>query len=88
MRNDTALILDEIGEAPARDIGGLIYQLGNGTGRQRGKVSGMARPVNTWRTMIISTGEMTVGKHMESGGQRIKAGQEMRLLDIPAQRLY
>ncbi|EDT3127267.1 DUF927 domain-containing protein [Salmonella enterica subsp. enterica] len=88
MRNDTALILDEIGEAPARDIGGLIYQLGNGTGRQRGKVSGMARPVNTWRTMIISTGEMTVGKHMESGGQHIKAGQEMRLLDIPAQRLY
>lgn len=88
MRNDTALILDEIGEAPARDIGGLIYQLGNGTGRQRGKVSGMARPVNVWRTMLISTGEMTVGKHMESGGQRIKAGQEMRLLDIPVQRLY
>ncbi len=88
MRNDTALILDEIGEAPARDIGGLIYQLGNGTGRQRGKVSGMARPVNIWRTMLISTGEMTVGKHMESGGQRIKAGQEMRLLDIPVQRLY
>lgn len=88
MRNDTALILDEIGEAPARDIGGLIYQLGNGTGRQRGKVSGMARPVNVWRTILISTGEMTVGKHMESGGQRIKAGQEMRLLDIPVQRLY
>ncbi|WP_080190484.1 DUF927 domain-containing protein [Salmonella enterica] len=88
MRNDTALILDEIGEAPARDIGGLIYQLGNGTGRQRGKVSGMARPVNVWRTMLLSTGEMTVGKHMENGGQRIKAGQEMRLLDIPAQRRY
>lgn len=88
MRNDTALILDEIGEAPAKDIGGLIYQLGNGTGRQRGKVSGMARPVNVWRTMLISTGEHTVGKHMESGGQRIKAGQEMRLLDIPAQRIY
>lgn len=88
MRNDTALILDEIGEAPARDIGGLIYQLGNGTGRQRGKVSGMARPVNVWRTILISTGEMTVGKHMESGGQHIKAGQEMRLLDIPVQRLY
>lgn len=88
MRNDTALILDEIGEAPAKDIGGLIYQLGNGTGRQRGKVSGMARPVNVWRTMLVSTGEMTVGKHMESSGQRIKAGQEMRLLDIPAQRRY
>ncbi|MBZ7205130.1 DUF927 domain-containing protein [Klebsiella variicola] len=88
MRNDTALILDEIGEASAKDIGGMIYQLGNGTGRQRGKVSGMARPVNVWRTMLISTGEMTVGKHMESGGQRIKAGQEMRLLDIPALRHY
>ncbi|MDX5627314.1 MULTISPECIES: DUF927 domain-containing protein [unclassified Brenneria] len=88
MRNDTVLILDEIGEAPAREIGGLIYQLGNGTGRQRGKVNGMARPVNTWRTMLISTGELTVGKYMESGGQPAKAGQEMRLSDVPAQRRY
>ncbi|MEQ4693483.1 DUF927 domain-containing protein [Providencia manganoxydans] len=88
MRNDTVLILDEIGEASPKDIGGIIYQLGNGTGRQRGTVSGMARSVNQWRMMVLSNGELTAGKYMELGGQRIKAGQELRLLDIPVQRRY
>ncbi|AVE42281.1 DUF927 domain-containing protein [Providencia stuartii] len=88
MRNDTALILDEIGEASPKDIGGIIYQLGNGVGRQRGTVSGMARPVNQWRMMVLSNGELTAGKYMEMSGQRIKAGQELRLLDIPVQRRY
>lgn len=41
LRNDTLLALDEIGEAKAQDVGGIIYALGNGTGRQRGKVSGL-----------------------------------------------
>lgn len=45
LRNDTLLVLDEIGEAKAQDVCGIIYALGNGTGRQRGKVSGLPRQV-------------------------------------------
>ena len=88
LRNDTLLALDEIGEAKAQDVGGIIYALGNGTGRQRGKVSGLPRPVQQWRVMVLSSGELTMGKHMESAGVRSKAGQELRLLDVPAYRRY
>jgi putative DNA primase/helicase len=88
VRNDTLLVLDEIGEAKPQDIGGIIYALGNGTGRQRGKVSGLPRQVQQFRVMVLSSGELTMGKHMESAGIRSKAGQELRLLDIPAYRLY
>lgn len=88
LRNDTLLVLDEIGEAKAQDVGGIIYALGNGTGRQRGKVSGLPRPVQKWRVMVLSSGELTLSKHMESAGMRSKAGQELRLLDVPAYRRY
>jgi len=88
LRNDTLLVLDEIGEAKPQDVGSIIYALGNGTGRQRGKVTGLPRQVQKWRVIVLSSGELTMGKHMESAGIRSKAGQEMRLLDIPAYRQY
>lgn len=88
LRNDTLLVLDEIGEAKPQDVGGIIYALGNGTGRQRGKVSGLPRQVQKWRVMVLSSGELTMGKHMESAGMRSKAGQELRLLDVPTYRRY
>jgi putative DNA primase/helicase len=88
LRNDTLLVLDEIGEAKPQDVGGIIYALGNGTGRQRGKVSGLPRQVQKWRVMVLSSGELTMSKHMESAGMRSKAGQELRLLDVPTYRRY
>lgn len=88
LRNDTLLALDEIGEAKPQDVGGIIYALGNGTGRQRGKVSGLPQRVQRWRVVVLSSGEMTMGKHMESAGMRSKAGQELRLLDVPAYRRH
>ncbi|WP_080758134.1 DUF927 domain-containing protein [Pseudomonas fluorescens] len=88
LRNDTLLVLDEIGEAKPQDLGGIIYALGNGTGRQRGKVSGLPRPTQKWRVIVFSSGEYTIGKHMATAGAHIKAGQELRLLDVPVNRHY
>jgi putative DNA primase/helicase len=88
LRNDTLLALDEIGEAKPQDVGNIIYALANGTGKQRGKVNGLPRPVQKWRVMVLSTGEMTMSKHMESGGIHSKAGHELRLLDVPTYRSY
>jgi putative DNA primase/helicase len=88
VRNDTFLPLDEIGEARPQDVGNIIYALANGTGKQRGGVTGLPRAVRRWRVMVLSSGEMTMGKHMESAGMQSKAGQELRLLDIPTYRRY
>jgi putative DNA primase/helicase len=88
MRNDTLLAMDEIGEARAQDVGNIIYALANGTGRQRGQVTGLPRAVHRWRLMVLSTGEMTIGKHMASGGVHSKAGQELRMLDVPVYRRF
>ncbi len=87
--NDTALILDEIGQADPRDIGTIVYAIGNGTGKARANRSGLARRVTRWRVMLLSSGERTLGAHMaEDRGRTPKAGQLVRLLDIPVKRLH
>lgn len=86
--NDCLLALDEISECDPREVGAIVYSLGNGRGKQRASRTGAARSVTRWQAFIISTGERTIGTTMMEGGQRTKAGQAVRLLDIPAARRF
>lgn len=86
--NDCLLALDEISECDPREVGAIVYSLGNGRGKQRASRTGAARSVTRWQAFIVSTGERTIGTTMMEGGQRTKAGQAVRLLDIPAARQF
>jgi len=84
---DTVLILDELGVVEARDAASAIYGLANGIGKTRAARDGSLRDPKTWRTLILSTGELPIeGKLGEDKGRRAKAGQLVRMLDIPADR--
>lgn len=82
--NDTCLILDEISQSNPQEIGSIVYLLGNGHGKQRAARTGGIRHAQKWRLMALSSGERTLAAHMNEGGKQVKAGQEARLLDIPA----
>lgn len=84
--SDMLLCLDELSQAVGRTLGETMYMLGNGMGKVRADQSGSARPTKTWRLIFLSTGEESFEDKMrEAGpGQRIKAGQEVRVIDIPA----
>lgn len=86
--NDSLLALDEISECDPRQVGEVVYMLGNGRGKQRAGRTGAARPVMRWRSSVLSTGERSIATTMTEGGHRVKAGQSVRLLDVPAQRTY
>lgn len=86
--NDTCLCLDEISEADPKEVGATVYALGNGVGKQRASRTGMARAVKRWRTTVLSSGERSLATTMREGGQRAKAGQLVRLLDVPARRAF
>lgn len=86
--NDCLLALDEISECDPKEVGAIVYALGNGRGKQRASRTGSARGVVRWRCFVLSSGERTIGTTMAEGGQRAKAGQTVRLLDIPAARKY
>ena len=86
--NDSLLALDEISECDPRAVGEVVYMLGNGRGKQRAGRTGGARSVSRWRSSVLSTGERSIATTMMEGGHRVKAGQAVRVLDIPAQRTH
>lgn len=88
MFNDTLLALDEISECAPQEVGNIIYALGNGVGKQRASRTGSARPITRWCCSVISSGELTTVATIEQSNTRVKAGQTVRLIDIPAQRSY
>jgi putative DNA primase/helicase len=88
MFNDCLLALDEISECDPKEVGSIVYALGNGRGKQRASRSGNARGVTRWCCFVISSGERSIATTMQEGGHRAKAGQSMRLLDIPAAQAY
>ncbi len=84
LHNDAALILDEMAEVEPKEVGSIVYMIGNGVGKGRASRTGDARQRKTWRLMIISSGEIGLAQHMRDGGKVAKAGQEVRMIDIAA----
>lgn len=81
---DALLPLDEIGMAPAHEVGEIVYSLANETGKARAARDGSARARRTWRVMFLSTGEVPLAVKMGERGGSPMAGQEVRLANIPA----
>jgi putative DNA primase/helicase len=82
--SDTLLPLDELGVASPQEVGNIVYSLASGIGKQRSQRDGSARPLNTWRVMVLSTGELGIPDKIREAGGRARAGQEVRILDIDA----
>jgi uncharacterized protein (DUF927 family) len=82
--NHVLLPMDEMGQADPREVGETLYMLANGAGKDRAKAGGGNRRTTTWLTLVLSSSEESPARMAEAAGRRIKAGQEVRLLDIPA----
>jgi putative DNA primase/helicase len=81
---DMLLCLDEMGQVEAREAGEIAYMLANGSGKGRARRDGSARRAAQWRLLFLSSGEVSLADKMTEIGRRPKAGQEVRLVDIPA----
>lgn len=81
---DRTLILDEIAQIDAREVGECSYMLSNGMGKARASRTGQPRPRLQWLLMLLSAGEVGIAQHMASVGKTARAGQELRLVDMPA----
>ena len=80
-------MLDELGQVEARDAAAGLYSLSNGTGKARAARDGSLREPKSWRALILSSGEIpTETKLGEDRGRKARAGQLVRMLDVPADR--
>ena len=82
--NDSLLCLDELAQVDPKEAGEISYMLGNGTGKARMNRDVTMRAKTSWRLLFLSAGEIGLAGHMLTAGKRAKAGQEVRLADIPA----
>jgi len=82
--NDLLMAVDEIGQSVAAHIGEMVYMLGNGMGRGRGNVYAEAKKRAQFRLIFLSNGERTLENHMNESGRKAMAGQEVRMVNIPA----
>ncbi|AVZ86387.1 DUF927 domain-containing protein [Acinetobacter sp. WCHA45] len=82
MHNDGFLVLDEIGEASAKDIGQTVYMLANGQGKARMGRTAITKAPQQWRVLFLSSGEKTFKEILNEIGQTAKLGQEIRLPEI------
>lgn len=82
--NDCLLCLDEMSLVDSREAGEVADMLSNGTGKTRARQDGSGSPALQWRVLFLSTGEVSLADKMAEAGRRVRAGQEVRLADIPA----
>ena len=82
--NDGLMPLDEVGQgADPISVSQSAYALFNGVGKLQGAKEGGNRDLKRWRTVAISTGEMDLETFIATAGRKTKAGQLVRLLNIP-----
>lgn len=81
---DSPLLLDELAQLDPRAAGEVAYMLANGSGKSRAARTGALRERASWRVLFQSAGEIGLAEHMAEAGKRTRAGQEIRLCEIPS----
>ncbi|WP_027526110.1 DUF927 domain-containing protein [Bradyrhizobium sp. Ec3.3] len=79
-----ALTLDEISQANAREMDQVVYMLANNAGKARANREGGSRRQRNWRTLFLSTGEISLEAKLLEAGQRVRAGQDVRMIGLAA----
>ncbi|MBP0446708.1 DUF927 domain-containing protein [Roseomonas sp. SSH11] len=79
---DGVLGLDELHQADPRDVAGAVYMIANESGKGRMRRDTTAQRRRTWRTFILSTGELDIASVVAKAGQTLPAGAEVRLPSI------
>lgn len=81
---DAPLLLDELAQMDPREAGETCYMLANGGGKSRAGRTGGARDRASWRLLFLSCGEIGLAEHLGEINRTPRAGQELRLAEIPA----
>ena len=89
LANDGLLVLDEIGElSDPKELGNIIYFLGNGSGKSRAAKSGTLREPATFRLLFLSNGELDKRAVFDAAKTRAQAGMDVRMVEMTAARRY
>ena len=83
IRSSTSLALDESHMVDPKVLNDAIYLLANGVAKARMTKEMAPRDVARWRLSVLSSGERSIESHLGAARIDHKAGQGIRLADIP-----
>jgi hypothetical protein len=72
---DLPLAIDEAGVVEAKDRERAVYMIMNGVGRTRGAKDGGLRETQSWRTVMLSTGERKLTEEESPTGAQVRVLQ-------------
>jgi len=81
--NDGFLAIDELGQVDGKAADQMAYMLGNGQTKGRSNKDGIARDTTEFRLVFLSTGEIGLADKIGERKIKAKAGQAVRMLEIP-----
>lgn len=84
IHSDLLLVLDELGQLEPKHAGQVAYMLANGQGKARSHRDGSPRATVQWRVLFLSAGEIGLADLVTQSGGKVRAGQEVRVIDLPA----
>jgi uncharacterized protein (DUF927 family) len=84
LHNHSLLCLDELKELDPRQTGEVLYLLGNGSGKRRMRRDTSLAETLAWQIVTLSTGEPSIEDYAREAGKRLRGGQRVRMVDIPA----
>ena len=82
--NHTLLCLDELSQINGQKAGEIAYLLANGDGKNRLDRNSKLKQKYKWKTIFLSTGEISISDKMQEYGKQSTAGMEVRCVDMPA----
>lgn len=80
--SDLPMICDEIGQADGRNIGKVLYMIGNESGKTRATKNNQKRPTASWRLLLASSGEVSAEEFARRYKVEVDNGVNVRLANI------
>jgi putative DNA primase/helicase len=81
---DILLCLDELATLRAEDAADAVYMITANNGKTRAGKDGEARKSKKWLCLALTNGEIPIATHIKDSGKQLRAGHEVRALDIHA----
>ena len=82
-RNDGFLVLDELSQVDPKEAGSVAYMIANGSAKARATREGGTRTMRQWALIFLSSGEQGLEDKLTEDGKKVRAGQEVRVPDVP-----
>jgi putative DNA primase/helicase len=87
-RSGTLYSIDESHLAEPKHLDAAIYMLANGCSKARMNRDASAKARAFWKTVVLSCGERSLETHIANAGLEFKAGQAVRIVDLPIRATY